>query len=147
LYKDSQFATLFGPLNAVPRSIPKISYALFLLRDSLTIFASFNVPPLLAPRLPLSQAFENAAMSKMSAAQLLAPALVQFASTPLHLLGLDFHNRRDAGMEWRERAKKVQIDWLKSSLARMCRIIPAFGFGGVVNLRTRESLIGRLKES
>jgi hypothetical protein len=146
VYKDSRFAALFGPLNAVPRPVPKLSYALFAARDSLTIFASFNVPPLLAPRLPLGQAFENAAVARMSAAQFLAPALVQLVSTPLHLLGLDFYNRRDGDFGWRERVKKVRVNWLKSSLARMCRVIPAFGIGGVVNTRTRQGLIGSLKE-
>jgi len=147
VYKDSRFAPLFGPLNVVPRAVPNVSYALFALRDSLTIFASFNVPPLLAPRLPFSQAFENAAVSRMSAAQFLAPALVQLISTPVHLLGLDFYNRPSGDVGWKERAKKVQVDWLKSSLARMCRIVPAFGFGGVVNTRARYTLIGSLKEA
>jgi len=145
VYKDSRFATLFGPLNAVPRPVPKASYALFVLRDSLTIFASFNVPPRLAPHLPLGPAFEKAAMSKMSAAQFMAPALAQLAGTPIHLLGLDLYNRGDVG--WRERAKKVRIDWLKSTLARICRMVPAFGFGGIVNMRARRGLIGSLRAS
>ncbi|KAG0653046.1 hypothetical protein D0Z07_0292 [Hyphodiscus hymeniophilus] len=48
VFKDQVFAKLFGP-GGPPRPVPLPSYALFTLRDCLTIFASFNVPPLLGP--------------------------------------------------------------------------------------------------
>ncbi|MCJ1483146.1 hypothetical protein MMC06_003312 [Schaereria dolodes] len=86
LYKDSKFARLFGPPGSVPGSgvVPKASYALFALRDSLTIFASFNLPPLLAPVIPLGKELEKS-ISRVSVAQFLAPAGIQLLSTPLHL--------------------------------------------------------------
>jgi len=62
----------------------------------------------------------------------------------LHLLGLDLYNRGD-GIGWRERMKKVRLDWLKSSFARMARIVPAFGVGGVVNTRVRGNLMKKLE--
>jgi len=40
---------------------------------------------------------------------------------------------------------KVRMDWLKSSFARMARIVPAFGVGGVVNTGVRRSLMKRLE--
>ena len=129
LYKDSQFTKLFGTVAARP--VPPASYALFAARDCLTIFASFNLPPLIAPSLPLSETAEQY-VSRASAAQFLAPAALQLISTPLHLLGLDLYNR-NGGTPFRDRLSKVRLDWLKSSLARMCRIVPAFGVGGVVN--------------
>lgn len=101
LYKDSQFAQMFGTI-AVKRSIPKASYSLFALRDSLTVFASFNLPPLVAPM--LSAEIEKA-MSRSSLAQILAPAAVQVLSTPLHLWGLDLYNRPEASLG--ERVKQV----------------------------------------
>ena len=143
LYKDSQFARMFGPrLSSAlsPRVIPKPSYALFALRDSLTIFASFNLPPLIAPLLPLSQSAEKQ-ISRASAAQFLAPAGMQLLSTPLHLWGLDLYNR--PGMSWRERVGRVSRDWFGSSLARMGRVVPAFGVGGVVNGDVRRRMMGR----
>ena len=106
----------------------------------MTIFASFNLPPLIAPLLPLSQGVERN-VSRASCAQFLAPAAIQLVSTPLHLLGLDLYNR-GGKVGWRARWDKVRKDWGMSSLARMCRIIPAFGVGGVVNARVRKSLIG-----
>ena len=127
------------------RSIPKASYALFCIRDSLTIFASFNLPPLIAPLLPLSSEIEKS-VSRVSVAQFLAPAGIQLFSTPLHLWGLDLYNRPGAmGEGWRGRVKKVGRDWAGSSLARMGRIVPAFGVGGVVNSGVRGRMMGRVE--
>ncbi|KAL8739689.1 MAG: hypothetical protein Q9190_007529 [Brigantiaea leucoxantha] len=149
LYKDSQFARMFGPPGAsaaavAKRSIPKASYILFALRDSLTIFASFNLPPLIAPVLPLGREVEKVA-SRTSVAQFLAPAGMQFFSTPLHLWGLDLYNRPGGGgssrITWRQRVSRVGRDWLGSSFARMGRIVPAFGVGGVVNARVRREMM------
>ena len=141
LYKDSQFTQMFGTVAAKP--IPLPTYALFAGRDALTIFASFNLPPLIAPSLPLSEAAERY-VSRASAAQFLAPAGIQLISTPLHLMGLDLYNRKDA-TSFADRLHKVRVDWLKSSLARMCRIVPAFGFGGVINIRMRRNLMQQLE--
>lgn len=141
IYKDSQFTKMFGTVAKSP--IPPLSYALFLARDSLTVFASFNLPPLIAPSLPLSEAAEKY-ISRASTAQFLAPAAVQLISTPLHLMGLDLYNR-NGGTPLSDRLRKVRLDWLKSSLARMCRIIPAFGFGGVVNNSMRKKYMHSLE--
>ena len=138
---------MFGPpptgvAGAVARSIPKTSYALFATRDSLTIFASFNLPPLIAPLLPISDAVEKS-VGRASVAQFLAPAGMQLFSTPLHLWGLDLYNRpMGNGTPWRTRAAKVGRDWFGSSLARMGRIVPAFGVGGVVNSWVRSRMMG-----
>lgn len=85
-------------------------------------------------------------ISSASAAQFITPAAVQLVSTPLHLLGLDLYNRpgvRFGGQEGR--GAKVLRDWAKSSAARMCRIVPAFGVGGVVNTKCRRGLMGRIE--
>ena len=143
LYKDSQFTKMFGAASSGARTVPGPSYALFAVRDAITVFASFNVPALLAPALPLSDEVQKH-VSRATAAQFLAPAAMQFVSTPLHLLGLDLYNRPSAGasaLRWRDRFHKVRVDWLSSSLARMCRIVPAFGLGGVVNSGVRARLM------
>lgn len=149
LYKDSQFARMFGPppgiAGTVVRTVPKTSYALFALRDSLTIFASFNLPPLIAPILPISKEVEKQ-VSRASVAQFLAPAGIQLLSTPLHLWGLDLYNRpMGNGTPWAARARKVGRDWLGSSFARMGRIVPAFGVGGVVNAGVRGRMMGSVR--
>jgi len=151
LYKDSQFARMFGPppssaLGTAARAIPTASYALFALRDSLTIFASFNLPPLLAPVLPLSREVERHT-SRSCAAQFLAPAGIQLLSTPLHLWGLDLYNRPVGnGVGWRMRVSRVARDWLGGSAARMARIVPAFGVGGVVNSGFRKRMLSGIED-
>lgn len=141
LYKDSQFTRMFGAVS--PRPVPPVTYALFAVRDCLTIFASFNLPPLIAPNLPLSESASKY-VSRATAAQFLAPAAIQVISTPFHLLGLDLYNR-NGGTTMRERLRKVRVDWMKSSLARMGRIVPAFGVGGVVNNGLRGRLMRGLE--
>lgn len=39
----------------------------------------------------------------------------------------------------------MKKNWGISAAARMCRIVPAFGVGGVVNSKLRKGLIGRLE--
>lgn len=142
VWKDSHFTRLFS--NAAPRPIPLPTYALFLLRDSLTVFASFNVPALLAPHIPdhlLPRFMKN--VEKQSIAQFITPAAIQIFSTPMHLLGLNMYN--DRRIPFPERVAIVRRAWMMSTLARMARIIPAFSVGGVLNTRFRRSLMQRLE--
>jgi hypothetical protein len=144
---------MFGAGSLTQRNpIPKLSYALFAFRDSLTIFASFNLPPLIAPHLshlpPALQSKFHRLLStdagRNNTAQFLAPALMQLFSTPLHLLGLDMFNRQDK-LGFLERLVRVRRDWAVSALARMGRIVPAFGVGGVANAGMRRRLMGRIE--
>lgn len=145
LFKDQAFARLFGP-SGPPRPVSLPSYALFTLRDCLTIFASFNIPPLIGPVISKKMGTElQKSMSGQTVAQFLAPATVQIVSTPLHLLGLDLYNRSDKSVSCGARWHLVRKNWTGSAVARMCRIIPAFGVGGVVNSKIRQGLISRLE--
>ncbi|KAE8355069.1 Cys/Met metabolism PLP-dependent enzyme-domain-containing protein [Aspergillus coremiiformis] len=166
VYKDARFARIFGaspkptsapsavsaettspPASCHPSGtakVPKISYALFCLRDSITIFASFNVPALIAPSIPDSIAATPG--MKAAIAQFSCPALMQFASTPMHLLGLDLYNRQPpGGLGWRERASRIRRDYVPSCFARMGKIVPAYGVGGVVNVRLRAVMMEYLE--
>ena len=138
LYKDAQFAKNFGPPSAL--AIPLISYVPFVIRDCVTLSASFYVPTKLAPSLPESW---DRYMSRTTLAQLTAPALSRWVATPLHLLALDLHARR-ARLPVADRVKTVARLWPTSSTARMCRVIPAYGFGAVVNNKTRGYLMNQL---
>lgn len=139
-YKDSQFTKMFGTI--APRSLPPASYALLALRDSITIFASFNLPPKLAPILP--ETIEGH-FSRLSVAQFTVPALAQVLNTPLHLLGLDLYNRNGITPA-RDRLKKVLFHWPATTLARMGRVIPAFGVGALVNNNMRASMMVQFDE-
>jgi hypothetical protein len=145
VYKDQCFARLFGPRGVAPSPVPRATYALFAARDCLTIFASFNVPPLLGPVLSQKLGKEmQKTVSGQTIAQFLAPAAVQILSTPLHLLGLDLYNKPKGTISWAERWTAVRKNWTISALARMGRIIPAFGVGGVVNTGVRRNMMAKL---
>jgi hypothetical protein len=145
VFKDQAFAKLFGP-GGPARPVPLPSYVLFTLRDCLTIFASFNVPPLLGPVISRSMGQElEKSVSGQTVAQFVAPATVQIFSTPMHLLGLDFYNRSGKEITWGDRWAIIKKNWGVSAAARICRIVPAFGVGGVVNSKVRKSLISKLE--
>jgi hypothetical protein len=80
--------------------------------------------------------------SQQSVAQFLAPAGIQLLSTPVHLLGLDMHN--NPKHSWGDRWNLVKSKWALSCAARVGRIVPAFGVGGVVNTGVRRSLMEKL---
>ena len=134
LYKDSQFARMFGFIS--PRPIPPASYVLLARRDSLTTFASFNLAPKLGSMLPGS--VENH-FSRLSTAQFVAPAAMQAFNGRLHLRGLDLHYR-SCPRKALDRLNKIWADSPMTALARMRRVISAVGAGGVVTMRTRARL-------
>ncbi|KAK0744955.1 hypothetical protein B0T21DRAFT_408021 [Apiosordaria backusii] len=144
IYKDQVFARLFGP-PGIARPVTLPTYILFAVRDCMTIFASFNVPGLLGPKIEqgLSESWKKSGPSGQTMAQFAAPAAVQVFSTPAHLWGLDIYNR--PGVSRAERIKQVARNWGVSTAARICRIVPAFGVGGVVNVKVRRGLMGRLE--
>lgn len=73
---------------------------------------------------------------------------MQFVSTPMHLLGLDLYNRQPpGGLGWRERVARIRRDYVVSAFARMGKIVPAYGVGGVVNVRLRAELMEWLEGS
>lgn len=128
ILKDRAFARMFGVTAS--HSLPILTYVCFAARDSLTIAASFNAPRLFAEWLTANNRISDPKTANV-AAQLVCPGAVQFISTPLHLLGLDMYNRSGASIS--QRVGLVRSEYLKSTLARIGRIAPAFGIGGVGN--------------
>lgn len=150
VYKDQVYARMFGPVGQAVRRVPAASYALFTARDCITIFASFNVPVLLAPAVTACMGDElRRRLSGQTLLQFAAPAAAQVLTTPFHLLGLDLYNRPRGATgpglpTWAERCAQVYKNWGISVLARLCRIIPAYGVGGVVNVKVRKTLMASL---
>ena len=118
----------------------------------MTIFASFNLPSIIAPKLTqLPPAVQSRLKSiigtesgRTKTAQFVTPAAMQIFSTPIHLLGLDLYNRQGR-LGLGARASRVVRDWGVSALARMGRIVPAFGVGGVVNADLRRNLMMKME--
>jgi hypothetical protein len=130
--KDKAFARMFG--KGDPKPMPSISMGLFGVRDSMTILASFTLPPIISKHMQQKMNMDANTSDKIS--QLFAPVTMQIFSTPLHLLGLDIYNRD--GMKSVDRINFIRQEYVKTMLARMARIFPAFGIGGVVNKYIRK---------
>jgi hypothetical protein len=130
--KDRAFARMFG--TGDPRPMPVSSMGLFAMRDSMTILASFSLPGLISTE--LQNKFSVEKFTADTSAQLLTPCSMQILSTPLHLFGLDLYNR--PGMTGAERISFIKAKYLETTLARIARIFPAFGIGGVVNKYVRK---------
>ncbi|KAJ3346389.1 hypothetical protein HDU83_003122 [Entophlyctis luteolus] len=142
--KDRALARWFGTdavLAAQP--FPKLAVGLFALRDSLTIASSFTLPPIISKRLQGPDVGASKAVSD-TVCQLVLPCAVQLVSTPVHLIGLDLYNHPHADVP--QRVAFLKRDYAGSTLARMGRILPAFGIGGVLNTRLREALVARLSD-
>jgi hypothetical protein len=124
-----------APTAAAPAlKVPFRSYSLYTIRDSLTIFASFNLPSMIATY--LTETHSLPLHQSKTIAQLVTPCAVQLASTPLHLLGMDYYNSPQStnGQRW----EFVKREYVGTTLARMGRIFPAYGIGGVCNTYLRE---------
>ena len=147
VYKDSQIARTLGS-RGLTAAVPVSSLLLFGLRDSITIFGSFNLPPLLAPAMP-SLPFRGAdheitdreeERQRLMVAQLCLPVAAQLLTTPVHLFGLDLYNRNYA-LGARQRLGRVMRDYWLAVPVRMVRIVPAFGLGSITNMRVRTALL------
>ncbi|KAJ3251039.1 hypothetical protein HDU77_006164 [Chytriomyces hyalinus] len=138
IWKDSLLTRWFG--QGTPRPVPMKSYACFGFRDSLTMAAAFTFPPMLSEVLQGPTVGANKQTADV-ACQLFLPCAFQFITTPVHLLGLDFYNRpnhKEAGGAV-GRVRAVGKEYLPSTFARMGRILPAFGIGGVLNKNVRST--------
>ncbi|KAH6895290.1 hypothetical protein B0T10DRAFT_557517 [Thelonectria olida] len=147
IYKDGYYAKIYGQLNRAS-PVPLLSYALFTGRDAITIFASFNIPALLAPHLaqlsfsdasPFSTLIGSEAAS-LKTSQMLIPALTQFITTPIHLLGLDLYNR-PIPLGIRERLSSIRHHAPVAVPLRMMRVLPVFGIGNMANTVFRNSIM------
>lgn len=107
---------------------------LFATRDTMTILASFTLPGIIS--LKMQEGGHSKDTSDVFS-QLFTPVSMQILSTPLHLHGLDLYNREVATNS--DRIKFVGQEYVKTTLARMARIFPAFGVGGVINKYVRKT--------
>ncbi|KAJ3302753.1 hypothetical protein HDU76_005475 [Blyttiomyces sp. JEL0837] len=145
IWKDRLLTRWFGV--GTPKPFPTSSYALFASRDCLTMAASFTLPPHVSRWIQQNTPLTNRRTAD-TLAQLVLPCAIQLVSTPIHLLGLDMYNRPLGSIgangvsriSSADRALKVAQGYPSSTLARIARIMPAFGLGGVVNTNMRSSL-------
>lgn len=131
--KDRVFTKMFG--SGAPQAVPLRSIAAFGVRDCMTVFASFNVAPVVAESLAAGGAATEVAAAR-TVAQLCCPVLMQWFSAPLHLLGLNWYNAKHATTA--DRAQFIKSEYFKTAAARSCRILPAFGIAPLINAPLRQ---------
>eukprot|EP00158_Paraphelidium_tribonemae_P003464 Partr_v1_DN26139_c1_g1_i2_m10607 putative Conserved hypothetical protein len=142
--KDRVYTKMFGKASATPKPFPPLSFALFATRDSLTVLAGFTLPPIIAEKLEPSTVGIISRPALDVACQLTVPCLMQFVSAPMHLMGIDLYNR--PGKFWNaERSALIRREYWKTAWARVGRIFPAYGVGGVLNKRLRKRLVPKYK--
>jgi len=138
LMKDKVYAKMFGKNSTSP--IPKITYGLWASRDMMVIGSSFILPDIMSKKLQ-----DNSDMDKQKAksiSQIFCPIAVQFAAGPVQLLGLDIYNRpmrnKSLPQVAMERASFIASGFSSVVMARILRIAPAYGLGGVFNTHYRD---------
>jgi hypothetical protein len=144
LRKDVAFARMFGANSGTATApFPRTSLALFAARDAHTVLAAFLLPPVAGAWLHEQGLVSTRARGEL-VAQLAAPCVVQLMSTPYHILGLDLFNRPTrqgaAAPTIASRWAVIRQKYAITVAARMGRILPAFGVGGVANRHVRQTL-------
>lgn len=109
-------------------------YVAVSLRDAARSHITFILALYSSPSPSLTSSFPLSLLSSLPS-QLFCPVATQFLTTPMHLLGLDMYNR--PASSWKNRYELIASSYRKTVMARIARILPAFGFGGLGNKRIR----------
>jgi len=134
ILKDRAYARMFGT-SSVASKVPAITYGLWASRDAIVMGSSFVLPEMVSETLK-----EGTSMTKQDAlrlSQFLCPVFTQVFATPLQLLALDFYNRPLRKMSYAEaildRSRFVGQNFSSVMAARVMRMAPAYGIGGIGN--------------
>jgi hypothetical protein len=140
--KDRFIARTFAARDsfATTAKVPVASYGLWVSRDLVSIGSSFVLPDLIARKFATDP--EDVTRLR-DISQIGVPIVTQFVAGPLHLLGLDMFNRpmQDLSLQRRivERSSFLVQGYGAAVGARVARIIPGYGLGGVLNTHLRDS--------
>lgn len=130
IQKDRAFAKLFG--TKVAANVPLGSYAAWLGRDVISMGVFFTLPPIVGREVAKYTGSER---SGYYSAQIALPLLLQFVTTPMHLLGYDVYNNPNGTVA--DRMKFLQKDYFKNVGIRMIRMAPPWSFGTIGNKEMR----------
>lgn len=145
LMKDQAYARMFGTSGAAA-SVPLISMGLWATRDFMVVGSSFILPDMMSKYLQEEYNMHRGDAQKLS--QLSLPVATQFLAGPIQLLGLDFYNRPLTNMSFgsavADRARFLVKGFVSVVTARIIRIAPGYGIGGVLNTQYRDAWRDRL---
>lgn len=131
--KDYQFAKLFT--TGVQRAVPPTSLAIWSVRDCISMFAFFTLPPIVAEI--VKEKTGNETLSKYSA-QFFVPLIFQYVLTPIHRLGYDRYN--NPNHNFGQVMEFLKKDFFLSSHLRMVRCFPPWVLGVTGNAELRSKL-------
>jgi hypothetical protein len=146
IMKDRAYARMFSSQSAkqavTPQSFPKTTYMMWMMRDFSVIGSSFILPDIVSSKMVEMYGIEQSKAQSIS--QLTLPVMAQFVAGPFHYLGLDFYNRQGLNNLTMANAIKDRCRQLYSGIgpvigARIARIAPGYGIGGVWNTKLRNA--------
>jgi len=129
-YKDPVLAKRFG--NKPAAKLPTASYLWWAARDSLHIIGAVVLPDYLEKRYEWTH-------KQWQIAQVSFPLLVQFITTPCHLMGLDFYNQPQSSV-W-DRVNRTLKKAPSSISIRMVRMFAPWSIGLLINRDLRDYLL------
>ncbi|CBZ30696.1 conserved hypothetical protein [Leishmania mexicana MHOM/GT/2001/U1103] len=165
IWKDSIILRALPPANpkdlsSAKKPVPFLTRALFCGRDTLTCVAAFTFVPIVAswisgyayhqkrlPQasdaiLPENEGKVRLPISCVDTAQMLTPALLQFLTTLMHITAIRYRQMYPH-FSLKDLSDSMRSTYISSTLLRICRIMPAFGIGGIMNRELRSSLLDK----
>ena len=114
--------------------VPWFSRGLFCVRDVGTCCAAFTLAPYATDY--LNDYYKNksavSSISNSNLAQICVPAAIQILSTFIHITSI-VYQRNYPSCKVSHVTESIRMDYLGTLCGRICRIIPAFGIGGIGN--------------
>lgn len=145
LMKDRAYARMFGTSGAAA-SVPMMTLGLWASRDFLVVGSSFVLPDMM--RQHLVEEYDMKKSDAQTISQLTLPVAAQFLAGPIQLLGLDIYNRPLSNLSISqaivERTRFLAKGFSSIVSARIVRIAPGYGVGGVLNTHMRDAWRDRL---
>lgn len=124
---------------AGPAVVPFLSRAGFCLRDVATTISAFTLVPMFSMYLneryqqqSALQATTGVSLGNDKFSALTVPAFLQFFTTIIHIIAIRYQ-RTYPNPSIGDITATLQRDYLGSVAGRICRIVPAFGIGGIGN--------------
>lgn len=162
LLKDRVYATMFSSASATAtataKKIPLLTYGLWCTRDFMVIGSSFVLPELMSDKLQKLQSSSSSSSRDSfpklekhminAFSQMMCPMVTQIAVAPVQILALDLYNRPNnnknvitssSSPSVASRLQIIKRDFFSIVGARICRIAPAYGIGGIGNTYLRDS--------
>jgi hypothetical protein len=142
-WRDAVFARAFSGGRSAPAArTPMRTIALFGVRDTATMFATFYAAPKAAEIL-CTEHDVNKDVAEIGTS-LTIPVVSQFLTAPIHIHAIDFFARPDS--TGAERVAQIRKEMSKVCFFRGVRILPAFGIGSYSNNKFRELTIRQPNE-